>query len=225
MDLKLTDLANVLQVSKKTIYRWIKDSKIPFYRINHQYRFKTDEINEWAIQNKSILPNMDENIIADETTDIYKCVKKGGIYYNITGDNIYDAISDSLAVVNIPPNIERDNLCSLILKREREKTTAVKEGIVFLHSGTPVIKYPIFESISICFMHKPVQYDNCTDLEVHTLFIILAASRARHLRLLAKLAVISSNNSFIDLLKRQPLRKELLDYFYNIKTKPYSKQT
>ena len=52
MDLKLKEVAELLKVSEKTIYRWVKDGKIPCYRINHQYRFRTDEINQWAVSNK-----------------------------------------------------------------------------------------------------------------------------------------------------------------------------
>jgi len=52
MDLKMKDVAELLQVSEKTIYRWIGENKIPAYRINHQYRFNLAEINEWVLQNK-----------------------------------------------------------------------------------------------------------------------------------------------------------------------------
>ena len=45
-DLKLKEVAKLLQVSDKTIYRWISDGKIPYYRLNHQYRFKLIEINK-----------------------------------------------------------------------------------------------------------------------------------------------------------------------------------
>ncbi len=52
MDLKIKDISELLQVSEKTVYRWIMGSKIPAYRINHQYRFDKTEINEWILKNK-----------------------------------------------------------------------------------------------------------------------------------------------------------------------------
>jgi len=213
MDLKVTDVAAVLQVSKKTIYRWITDNKIPYYRINHQYRFKTDEINEWAIHNNSIPQNVGTDIISDQITSLHECIKKGGIYYHVSGNNIYEAISNSINLINIPPNIERSYLSGLILKREKEKCTAIKEGIAFPHPGIPIIQHPVFESISICFLHEHIRCDVNTDFKIHTLFIILAASQVRHMHLLAKLNNLSLNNEFITLLKKQPLREELLEYF------------
>lgn len=52
MNLKIKDICELLQVSEKTVYRWIKDNKIPTYKINNQYRFNKAEINDWILKNK-----------------------------------------------------------------------------------------------------------------------------------------------------------------------------
>jgi PTS system nitrogen regulatory IIA component len=52
MELKIKDIINLLQISEKTVYRWIKEKKIPCYRINHQYRFSRSEINEWILDSR-----------------------------------------------------------------------------------------------------------------------------------------------------------------------------
>ncbi len=39
MRLNIRDLSELLNVSEKTIRRWIKQGSIPAYRINGQYRF------------------------------------------------------------------------------------------------------------------------------------------------------------------------------------------
>ena len=48
MNLSVRDTANLLAVSEKTIYRWIKLQTIPAYRVQDQYRFNRAEILEWA---------------------------------------------------------------------------------------------------------------------------------------------------------------------------------
>src|SRR5207302_647358 len=48
MNLSVRDAANLLKVSEKTIYRWIKQQAIPAYRVQDQYRFNRAEILEWA---------------------------------------------------------------------------------------------------------------------------------------------------------------------------------
>ena len=49
MDLKIGDVAELLQVSEKTIRRWLAEEKIPSYRINDQYRFSLMEIENWMM--------------------------------------------------------------------------------------------------------------------------------------------------------------------------------
>jgi PTS system nitrogen regulatory IIA component len=39
MQLGVRDAATLLNVSEKSIYRWIKQGVIPAYQINDQYRF------------------------------------------------------------------------------------------------------------------------------------------------------------------------------------------
>ena len=48
MRLTIKDLSNILNVSEKTIRRWIKEGSIPAYKINGQYRFNRTEILEWS---------------------------------------------------------------------------------------------------------------------------------------------------------------------------------
>ena len=52
MDLKIKDVADLLNVSETTIRRWLAEGKIPAYRINHQYRFSRYEIQDWVMSHK-----------------------------------------------------------------------------------------------------------------------------------------------------------------------------
>mgnify|MGYP003330610149 CR=1 FL=1 len=47
MDLKIKDVAELLNVSETTIRRWLVGGQIPAYRLNHQYRFSRLEIENW----------------------------------------------------------------------------------------------------------------------------------------------------------------------------------
>ncbi|MBA3037024.1 MAG: helix-turn-helix domain-containing protein [Desulfobacterium sp.] len=48
MKLRVKDAAELLQVSEKTIYRWIAQEKLPMHQISGQYRFNRAELLEWA---------------------------------------------------------------------------------------------------------------------------------------------------------------------------------
>lgn len=41
------EISEMLSLSKGTIYRMVRDKKIPHYKINNELRFKLDEITKW----------------------------------------------------------------------------------------------------------------------------------------------------------------------------------
>ena len=45
------ELADYLRVTEKTVYRLLKQGKIPAIRINHQWRFRKSLIDEWLHKN------------------------------------------------------------------------------------------------------------------------------------------------------------------------------
>ena len=42
-------VAEYLDVSTVTIYRWLEKGKIPAHRVGKQWRFKSSEIDAWVI--------------------------------------------------------------------------------------------------------------------------------------------------------------------------------
>ncbi len=43
----ITELADYLKVTRRTIYDWLKNKKIPAVKLVGQWRFKKDKIDEW----------------------------------------------------------------------------------------------------------------------------------------------------------------------------------
>src|SRR5450830_1480967 len=64
MQLGVRDIARILGVSEKTIYRWIKQGAIPVYRVQDQYRIRQAELLEW-VSKKRI--QVSEEIFQEET--------------------------------------------------------------------------------------------------------------------------------------------------------------
>ena len=49
----IEDLAGYLKVTRRTIYDWLKQNKIPAIKLIGQWRFKKDKIDAW-LENKSL---------------------------------------------------------------------------------------------------------------------------------------------------------------------------
>ena len=87
MDLKIKDVAELLNVSETTIRRWLSDGRIPGYRLNHQYRFSRSEIENWMIRCKlkpldeAFSPFGEKQIYppVEETNDLEPAAARGGM--------------------------------------------------------------------------------------------------------------------------------------------------
>ena len=51
--LSVSQLAEYINMSPKTIYEWVHKGKIPYYKFVGSLRFDLDEINRWIKSNKS----------------------------------------------------------------------------------------------------------------------------------------------------------------------------
>src|SRR5690242_10001830 len=85
MDLKIKDVAELLNVSETTIRRWLTDGKIPAYRLNHQYRFSRIEIENWMMSCKlapsdsGFSPFAEEQIYPVKQEDKEPASQRGGL--------------------------------------------------------------------------------------------------------------------------------------------------
>ena len=59
MDLDMKDrwfsvleIAHYLGVSKETIYRWVDSKGIPAHKVGKQWKFKTEDVDEWVRNGK-----------------------------------------------------------------------------------------------------------------------------------------------------------------------------
>ena len=46
--LSVEDIADYLGVSKDTIYNWINNKNMPAHKIGRLWKFKREEVDEWA---------------------------------------------------------------------------------------------------------------------------------------------------------------------------------
>jgi PTS system nitrogen regulatory IIA component len=226
MELKIKDITNLLQVSEKTVYRWIKDKKIPCYRINHQYRFNRTEINEWILSSKIQLSSSLLNLSSSgRQDDLSQLIEKGGIVSNIAGENVREALRNAIQRINTPQNISKEEILSALLSREEMMPTAIGKGIAIPHPRNPIITDLKNASVSICCLEKPVDFGSLDNHPVHTLFILLTATPKMHLEVLSKISYLCQDESFLNLLKEHAQKEIILDYVRKRELEWHKKET
>ncbi len=65
----VSELAEHLLVSHTTIYRLLRNSHLPFFKVGGAYRFDRDEIDEWAAHRKVKTANSATRISNDAITE------------------------------------------------------------------------------------------------------------------------------------------------------------
>ena len=216
MNLKIKDICDLLLVSEKTVYRWIKENKIPAYRINNQYRFNKAEINDWILKNKI---NVTEKILDLHVTrnpvSLIELIKKGGVLYGVEGNDIKEILTKVIELIDLPSEVSKEAILSSLFEREDLMPTTVGNGLAFPHSRNPILADIEHENVSIIFLKNDLDYNSLDEIPIHTLFIILSANPKRHLEILSKLSFICQQNDFIELLKNRASKITLFQYIEN----------
>jgi PTS system nitrogen regulatory IIA component len=213
MELKIKDIIDLLQVSEKTVYRWIKEKKIPCYRINHQYRFSRSEINEWILDSRIELASKLFNLsIANRPTNFTNLITNGGIHYDIPGATVREILHNAILAVPTPARISKGDIFAALLNREELMSTAIGRGIAIPHPRNPIITDIEDASVSLCFLQTPLDFRALDGLPVHTLFVLLTASPRRHLEVLSKISYLCQLDDFLQLLQRRAASPEIIAF-------------
>jgi len=201
MDLKIEDIMKLIPVSENTLLQWIKERKIPAYRLNHQYYFDRAEIKEWILKNRI---NVSKDILnfrlTEKPVSLIELLNQGGVHYNIAGKTVEESIQNAVAAINIPHDLKQDDICMALIQREEMMSTAVGKGIAFPHPRCPVIADAESERLSVCFLSNKIDYKALDKESVDVLFIIISSSSRRHLEILSKVSFLCQQKDFVSLL-------------------------
>lgn len=231
MDLKIKDVAELLNVSETTIRRWLAEGKIPAYRLHHQYRFSRIEIENWMLscrlqkETGNFLPSEEEQIYPQKKAkkedqdskkgmqqfSLFRAIHRGGIFTDIQSTKKEDLIRETMDRVSDDLGMDPNVMADLLLDREKLMPTALNNGIAVPHTRDFLLKGPT-DVVVVVFPKTPIDWGALDENPVHTIFFLFACDDKRHLHLLAKLAHLSSNDEALELMRSQPSKKELLDY-------------
>lgn len=226
MDLKIKDVAELLNVSESTIRRWLSEGKIPAYRLQHQYRFSRPEIEDWVMEQKlrssqgftsHPLPAKEEDKPKTPYTgsginqfSLYRAIYKGGVYRNVPGKTKEEVIRNTMDRLATPLNLDGEVLTDLLLEREKLMPTALGSGIAVPHARDFLLNTHQ-DVVAVVFPETPIEYGALDHKPVHTLFFLFACDDKRHLHLLAKIAHLSNEQESINLLQSKPSQNTLLE--------------
>ena len=214
MDLKLKEVADLLNVSEITIRRWLADGKIPAYRINHQYRFSRTEIENWIISHRLSCSSEDIKPVKTENVKkfgLFRAISNGDIIENLHGKTKSEVLRNASLKISTHINCEPAKIEDMLLKREELQSTALGNGFALPHARNFFLPTNQ-ERVIVTFLDKPIDYDSVDKIPVKTLFFLFAGDDKRHLNLLSKIANLCSDEKNQKFITSMPSKKIFLDY-------------
>lgn len=213
MQLSVKELAKMLDVTERTIYRWIKDQTIPFYKVHDQYRFNRVDILDWATANKMDVSHQLINDGVDRKAagwNLVEAIKKGGIHYRIEGKDKKSLLGAVVRLLDLPDDVKRDSLLEAMLVREELGSTGFGEGIAIPHARYPVVTHIAAALVSVCFLDKPLDYGSIDGKPVSCLFTLISPTVRSHLEMLSRIAHVLKDAGVKNALVSQKNREVIL---------------
>jgi PTS system nitrogen regulatory IIA component len=213
MQLGVKEAASLLNISEKSVYRWINQGFLPAYRVNDQYRFNRAELLEWATSRKI---NVSADIFQEPTStgipipSLMETIQSGGIFYRIEGDTKSSVLKSAVEHMRLPDGVDRDFLFRVMLAREELASTGIGDGIAIPHVRNPVVLHVSQPVITLCFLETPVEYDALDGNPVQALFCLISPTVRAHLHLLSRLSFALRDDGFKSVITQQARREEIL---------------
>ena len=214
MQLTVRDVAELLNVSEKSIYRWITDGGLPAYRVSGQYRFNRAELLEWATaQRINVSPRIFEETEQGNVPipSFEEALQAGGVYYRLSGQNKESVLNAIVEVLRLPEEVDRPFLLQVLLAREALESTAIGDGIAIPHVRNPIVLHVPKPIITLCFLEKPVDFGALDGQPVHALFSLISPTVRAHLHLLSRIAYFLRDTEFKSVISRQGSRDEVFN--------------
>lgn len=212
MKFSVKDVAEMMNVSEKTIYRMIKNETIPCFRVGGQWRFDVQEVISWIEDTRAFSYDTavrDPSKEDEEHISISEFLQRGGIYYDVSGATKETAILRSLERIQTRiPHMDTKNLLISIMEREKLCPTSVGHGIAIPHPRS-FRTFMALSYISLCYLEKPIPCGALDKENVDILFFIFPRSERRFLRIESKLLRLLKDDEVMSTVKKAASEDEL----------------
>jgi excisionase family DNA binding protein len=215
--LSLSDVAEFLQLSEKTIHKMIKSGEIPYARIGNQYRFSSEMLDDWIYSKMEVVPQNDFSRLVEQEFDVVplsRLISEDTILLNIQ-ERERDQVLDRLAETAFDKNIisDKDYFFKKLKEREEMFSTSIGSGVAVPHLRKPsdsIIREP---RIIIASSSEGVAFGAPDGSPVYLLFLIISDSEIVHLKILSKLAGILRKEENVKRLRECGSNADFMKFF------------
>lgn len=216
----LSELANYLKLSEKTILKMVKNQEIPCAKIANQWRFLKPMVDDWLISQMNVIPQNDlsrQIEMESEYFPLYRLMDEQLVKLNIDNNSKEEVLNSMVELAKKKKLISEDfNLLDMLLDREKLTSTGIGNGIALPHLRKPSSRFVYGPKIIIGISRKGIDFNSLDKKPVHIIFLILTDSEIVHLRVMAKLTNMLRENNILEKLKKITSEEEVIKFFMKI---------
>jgi PTS system nitrogen regulatory IIA component len=219
MALTPAEIARHLEVPERTVLHWIRKEGLPAAEIDGEHRVNRVELLEWATERGIKVPPGLFPLPGEERRDeegdvplptLSRALETGGVYCDVPGDDRLSVLTNVVALLPIPPQVDPEFLLQVLLARETLGSTAVGDGIAIPHVRNPILFARVPPSVTLCYLRTPIDFGAVDGKPVHVLFTLTSPTVKSHLHLLSRLAYALRDPSFREALSASCDRGRIL---------------
>jgi PTS system nitrogen regulatory IIA component len=210
--LSVRDAAELLGISQKTVYRWIKDGRLPSHRLGGQHFLERSEVNNLVIrEGLRPLPDTAQETENGEDISLHEMLVRSGVFYRIGGSTKKDVLRNALNMVKGVDDSISEPLFQMFVAREELASTGIGDHIAIPHARGSLVGYISQPILSLSFLEKPIDYGALDGKPVYALFLLISPNVRTHLRILARLSFCLQTPEFKQAVLSQASRETILN--------------
>ena len=211
--LTLSEIADYLKVSDKTILRMAQAGEIPSAKVSGQWRFLRSFINDW-LETKMYLASTDNlrEVVAtsDTVVPMSRLLSPDRVVLDLTpgppGDVLRRLVTPLAVdgVVTDPEEFYRQ-----LVEREEMVSTALGRGVAFPHVRHPAKSQVEAPAVVIGICRAGTDFNSLDGEPTYVFALCCSSSEAMHLRLLAKVTLLLRSQELVEKLRGASNKREV----------------
>ncbi len=212
-DFDLDQLASYLHLTPEQVSKMAVRGKIPGRRVNNEWRFSESEIHHWLEEQigvgdaddlerveKILERNWDTTI--DDRTMLWEFMTVDAISVPLDARTRGSVIREMSQLASRTGLLwDADQMAEAVQAREALHPTALENGVALLHPRRPQTSILSDTLVALGISIQPIPFGNVTGHRTDVFFLICSTDDQVHLRVLARLARLVSDEVFLTMLR------------------------
>lgn len=186
--LSLHEAAQLLQVSERTIRRWVEGLAMPCSQGAGAPVFDRGELIEWANAHSFRLAMDVPGDSEGPLPDLAAAIERGGIHYDVPGRDVDAALEEVSLRLELPELVDRAFFHQVLLAREDLGSTGIGDGVAIPHVRAPLVLHVDEPLVGLFLLERPVDWAAIDGKPVDTLFVVVSPGVRSHLHLLSRIS-------------------------------------